>query len=53
MQRTVTIDGKVRTDSTFPAGFMDVLAIERTNEHFRLFHHAPRTKETFEEITRS
>jgi len=36
MQRSVQIDGQVRTDATFPAGFMDVLSIERTNQHFRL-----------------
>jgi len=37
-QRIVKVDGKVRTDATFPAGFMDVLTIERTNEHFRLLY---------------
>lgn len=36
MQRIVKVDGKVRTDATFPAGFMDVVSIDRTNEHFRL-----------------
>lgn len=36
MQRIIKVDGKVRTDPTFPAGFMDVVSIERTNEHFRL-----------------
>lgn len=35
-QRLVKVDGKVRTDHTFPAGFMDVVDIEKTNEHFRL-----------------
>ncbi|GAB0495270.1 hypothetical protein MMPV_006569 [Pyropia vietnamensis] len=38
MQRLVKVDGKVRTDLTFPAGFMDVVSIERTNEMFRLLY---------------
>lgn len=37
-QRVVKVDGKVRTDATFPAGFMDVVSIDRTNEHFRLLY---------------
>lgn len=37
-QRLVKIDGKVRTDKTYPAGFMDVITIERTNENFRLIY---------------
>lgn len=36
MQRCVKVDGKVRTDLTFPAGFMDVISIEKTGELFRL-----------------
>lgn len=36
MQRLIKVDGKVRTDKTFPAGFMDVISIEKTNEVFRL-----------------
>jgi small subunit ribosomal protein S4e len=36
MQRLVKVDGKVRTDTTFPAGFMDVISIEKTGENFRL-----------------
>lgn len=36
MQRLVSVDGKVRTDPNFPAGFMDVVKIDRTDEHFRL-----------------
>merc|ERR1712127_907919 len=35
-QRTIKVDGKVRTDTTYPAGFMDVITIERTGEFFRL-----------------
>jgi len=38
MQRLVKIDGKVRTDANYPAGFMDVFQIERTNESFRLLY---------------
>lgn len=36
MQRLVKVDGKVRTDSTFPAGLMDVITIDKTGENFRL-----------------
>jgi small subunit ribosomal protein S4e len=38
MQRLIKVDGKVRTDPTFPAGFMDVISIEKTNETFRLLY---------------
>jgi len=38
MQRHVKVDGKVRTDPTYPAGFMDVINIEKTNENFRLVY---------------
>lgn len=38
MQRLVKVDGKVRTDNTYPAGFMDVISIERTQENFRLIY---------------
>jgi len=37
-QRLIKIDGKVRTDTTYPAGFMDVITVEKTNEHFRLIY---------------
>lgn len=37
-QRLIKIDGKVRTDYKFPAGFMDVVQIEKTNENFRLVY---------------
>lgn len=36
MQRHIKIDGKVRTDINYPAGFMDVVSIEQTKENFRL-----------------
>jgi len=37
-QRLIKIDGKVRTDTNYPAGFMDVVTIEKTNETFRLLY---------------
>merc|ERR1712159_886302 len=36
MKRLLKVDGKVRTDANFPAGFMDVITIEKTDEKFRL-----------------
>ncbi|KAG5458856.1 MAG: ribosomal protein S4 X-linked, partial [Olpidium bornovanus] len=38
MQRLVKVDNKVRTDITYPAGFMDVITIEKTGENFRLVY---------------
>jgi hypothetical protein len=38
MQRLIKVDGKVRTDATYPAGFMDVVGIEKTGENFRLIY---------------
>lgn len=38
MQRLVKVDGKPRTDSKYPAGFMDVVSMEKTNEYFRLLY---------------
>jgi len=38
MQRLIKVDGKVRTDSNFPAGFMDVIDIAKTDEKFRLLY---------------
>jgi len=38
MQRHVRVDGKLRTDATYPAGFMDVIDIPKTDEHFRLVY---------------
>lgn len=38
MQRLIKVDGKVRTDTTYPAGFMDVISIEKTGENFRLIY---------------
>ena len=36
MQKHVKVDGKVRTDSNYPAGFMDVVQMEQSDDHFRL-----------------
>jgi len=38
MRRLVQVDGKVRTDINFPAGFMDVITMEKTKELFRLLY---------------
>jgi small subunit ribosomal protein S4e len=35
-QRLVKVDQKVRTDKTYPAGFMDTISLDKTNEYFRL-----------------
>jgi small subunit ribosomal protein S4e len=37
-QRQIQVDGRVRTDLTFPAGFMDVIGIPKTDENFRLVY---------------
>merc|ERR1712226_1090359 len=37
-QRLVKIDGKTRTDTKFPTGFMDVIQIDKTGENFRLLY---------------
>merc|ERR1712025_349291 len=34
----VKVDNKIRTDMCFPAGFMDVVSLEKTNQHFRLLY---------------
>ncbi|PHT48356.1 40S ribosomal protein S4 [Capsicum baccatum] len=38
MQRQAPVDGKVRTDKTYLAGFMDVISILKINESFRLLY---------------
>jgi small subunit ribosomal protein S4e len=37
-RRLVRVDGKIRTDPNYPAGFGDVVSIEKTNERFRLLY---------------
>jgi len=38
MERCLKVDGKVRTDPNFPAGFMDVVELEKSNDRFRLLY---------------
>jgi len=38
MERCVKVDGKVRTDPNYPAGFMDVVEMEKSNDRFRLMY---------------
>jgi len=38
IQRLVKVDNKVRGSHTYPAGFMDVVSLESTKEHFRLLY---------------
>jgi small subunit ribosomal protein S4e len=38
MQRTIKVDNKIRTDTNFPTGFMDVVSIEKTGENFRILY---------------
>merc|ERR1719393_621549 len=37
-QRLIKVDARVRTDNTYPSGFMDVVSIEKTGETFRLLY---------------
>lgn len=38
MRRHVEVDKRVRTDINYPAGFMDVIEIAKTDERFRLLY---------------
>jgi len=38
MRRLIKVDHKVRTDITYPAGFQDVITIDKTDEKFRLLY---------------
>ena len=38
MQKLVKVDNKVRTDIKFPAGFMDVVTMEKSGDAFRLLY---------------
>jgi len=38
MEKHVKVDGKVRTDPNFPAGFMDVVEIPKAGDQFRLIY---------------
>jgi small subunit ribosomal protein S4e len=37
-QKLVRVDHKVRTDPNYPAGFMDLVCIDKTKENFRLLY---------------
>jgi small subunit ribosomal protein S4e len=37
-QRNILVDGKIRTDPKFPAGFMDVVQIPKTKDSFRVVY---------------
>ena len=34
----VKVDNKIRRDPTFPTGFMDVVSLDKTGEHFRILY---------------
>jgi len=38
MEKHVKVDGKVRTEPNFPAGFMDVIEIPKAGDQFRLIY---------------
>jgi len=38
MRRLLKVDHKIRTDPNFPAGFQDVISIEKTGEIYRLLY---------------
>jgi small subunit ribosomal protein S4e len=38
MRRLIQVDGKTRTDINYPAGFMDILTIQKTDEKYRLLY---------------
>jgi small subunit ribosomal protein S4e len=38
MRKSVQVDGAVRTDINYPAGFQDVISLPKTSEQFRLLY---------------
>jgi len=38
IEKNVLVDGKIRTDPNYPAGFMDVVEIPKSNDQFRLIY---------------
>jgi small subunit ribosomal protein S4e len=38
MQKLVKVDNRVRTDVNYPAGFMDVVTLEKAGDNFRLLY---------------
>jgi len=37
-QRFLKVDGRIRSDPKYPAGFMDVITIDKTKDYFRLLY---------------
>jgi len=37
-RRLIEVDGKIRTDVNYPSGFMDVISIQKSKEHFRVLY---------------
>jgi len=37
-RRLVQVDSKIRSDMNYPVGFMDVVTLQKTDEHFRLLY---------------
>jgi small subunit ribosomal protein S4e len=37
-RRLVRVDGRIRTDTNYPLGFMDVVSIDKTDERFRVLY---------------
>jgi small subunit ribosomal protein S4e len=37
-QRLVKVDGRIRIDPRYPTGFMDVVSLDKTGEHFRMLY---------------
>jgi len=38
MERCVKVDGKVRTDHNYPAGFMDIVELDKCGDRFRVLY---------------
>ena len=38
MEKHVKVDGRIRTDPCFPAGFMDVVELSKAKKQFRLIY---------------
>jgi len=52
MQELVKVDGRIRTDMYFPAGFMDVVSVEKSGDYFRLLYDT-KGRFTLNRLTRS
>jgi small subunit ribosomal protein S4e len=51
MQRLIKVDTKIRTEKNYPTGFMDVIDIEKTDEHFRVVYD-PKGRYTLHRISK-